>query len=97
MTNAEIYRNAAEIVFGASDTLDRYACFAIATAQGVMVYDVSFGSVGRNPLVRRFRGSALRPGESQEYDVEWYEPTERPECPTIALLLMAEMVTTGDA
>ena len=92
MTPAEVYRQAARIVDQSRGSRNRYACYAIYRAQGeICHYEENFS----NWLVGRFH-SILAPHWALPGD-KWYADYERPACPVIALLLMAEMVETGDA
>ena len=94
-SDADVYRRAAEIVDRSPEmsTLG-YACNAIYHAQmGCLDH---WQIVQRDPLVCSFRDSILRP-ETVLAAWPWYGNHERPECPVVALLLMAEMVETGDA
>jgi len=89
MTPAEVYRQAARIVDQSRGSVHRYSCYAIYHAQGGRGRRTDI-----DPLVHRFLNSILQP---PWVCCEWYADYERPACPVIALLLMAEMVETGDA
>ena len=87
MTDADVYRLAAEIVDESPyESTLKFACNAIFYAQRNRMDD--WAVVWADPLVYRFRHSILRPDEDISV---WWEHHERPECPVIALLFMAEI------
>ena len=93
---ADVYRMAAEIVDRSPEkSMISFACNAIYYAQVSCLLD-HWKIVQLDPLVCRFRDSILRP-ETVPAAWSWYRDHERPECPVIALLFMAELVEAGDA